>query len=257
VLTDVQRERYLRHILLREIGAQGQQKLLSSKVLIVGIGGIGAPVLQYLCSAGVGTIGVIDHDIVDLSNLQRQVIFAQNDIGRPKVLAAQEFCHRLNGEVSVISYNERLTDTNAVQLFTDYDLVIEGVDNFNTRFVINDAAIATATPFLSAAIGQFEGQLSLYAPHAGDWPCYRCFVPEAPPLDAQVNCLEEGVVGALTGVIGTLAAMEAIKALVLFGESLVGQLLIYRGLQGTMRRIKLPRDLRCESCAGIIRPVCG
>lgn len=245
-----QLERYARHILLREVGGQGQQKLLSSRLLVVGAGGLGAPLIQYLAAAGVGTIGVADHDTVALSNLQRQVIFRTDDVGRKKTAAARKFVAQLNPDIRIIEHDARMTADNADAIIADYDLVVEGVDNFETRYALNRACIAARKTLVSAAVGRFEGQLATFKPYVkpGILPCYRCLVLEEPPRDEQVNCAEEGVLGAVTGVMGTLAAMEALKELLDVGESLAGRLMLYDGLGGTMRTIALPADPACPEC---------
>lgn len=245
-----QLERYARHILLREVGGQGQQRLLSSRVLVVGAGGLGAPLIQYLAAAGVGTIGVADHDTVALSNLQRQVIFRTDDVGRKKTTAARKFVAQLNPDIRIIEHDARMTADNADAIIADYDLVVEGVDNFETRYALNRACIAARKTLVSAAVGRFEGQLATFKPYVkpGVLPCYRCLVPEEPPRDEQVNCAEEGVLGAVTGVMGTLAAMEVLKELLDVGESLAGRLMLYDGLGGTMRTIALPADPACPEC---------
>ncbi|MHA7870887.1 MAG: HesA/MoeB/ThiF family protein [Hyphococcus sp.] len=245
-----QRERYARHILLRDVGGQGQQTLLSSKVLIVGAGGLGAPLIEYLAAAGVGTIGVADDDAVALSNLQRQVIFHTDDIGRLKTTAARDFVARLNPGVAVIEHRARLTDENAAEIVAAYDLVVEGVDNFATRYALNRACLKAHTPLVSAAVGRFEGQLSTFKAYEspGALPCYRCLVPAEPPRDEQINCAEEGVLGAVTGVMGTLAAMEVLKELLGLGDSLAGRLLVYDGLASAFRTITLPADPNCPDC---------
>lgn len=245
-----QLERYARHILLREVGGQGQQKLLSSRVLVVGAGGLGAPLIQYLAAAGVGTIGVADDDTVALSNLQRQVIFRTDDVGRKKTTAARKFVAQLNPDIRIIEHDARMTADNADAIIADYDLVVEGVDNFETRYALNRACIAARKTLVSAAVGRFEGQLATFKSYAkpGILPCYRCLVLEEPPRDEQVNCAEEGVLGAVTGVMGTLAAMEALKELLDVGESLAGRLMLYDGLGGTMRTIALPADPACPEC---------
>jgi len=250
-MDQTQRERYARHILLKEVGGQGQQKLLSSRVLVVGAGGIGAPLIQYLVAAGVGTIGVADDDTVALSNLQRQVIHSTEDIGRSKTQSARAFAARLNPGIEIIEHPLRINDNNAAEVFADYDLVAEGVDNFETRYVLNRTAIAAKKPLVSAAVGRFDGQLSTFKPFEkpGVLPCYRCLVPEEPPRNQQVNCAEEGVLGAVTGVIGTLAAMEILKELLQVGTSLAGRLMLYDGLAGSFRTIALPADPACADCA--------
>jgi adenylyltransferase/sulfurtransferase len=248
------RERYLRHILLKEVGAQGQQKLLAARVLIVGAGGLGSPIIQYLAGAGVGLVGVADDDAVALSNLQRQTIFRDEDVGAPKVERVRAFIRALNPGVRVATHAEKLTDGNAAPIFAGYDIVIEGVDSFNGRFALNRAAIAARRPLVSAAIGRFEGQLSVFKPWAGaELSCYRCLVSEAPPQEEALNCAEEGVLGPLAGVIGSMAALEAIKEIVGIGESLAGRLAIYDGLSATMRTIRLPRDPACPDCGSIAR----
>ena len=252
-MTPDEKERYARHILLREVGGQGQQKLLSSRVLVVGAGGLGAPILQYLVAAGVGTIGIVDDDDVALSNLQRQVIFKTNDVGRRKTDAARDFAEALNPGVNIVTHECRIDEHNADDIITNYDLVVEGVDNFAARYVVNKACIAGRKPLVSAAIGRFEGQLATFKPFKapGVLPCYRCLVPEEPPRDAQVNCAEEGVLGAVAGVLGTLAAMEALKELLQIGESLAGRLILYDGLSGRFRTVSLPADPACKECANL------
>ena len=245
-----QRERYARHILLRDVGAQGQQKLLGSSVLVVGAGGLGAPIIQYLAAAGVGRIGVFDDDIVALSNLQRQVIFRTEDIGRPKVDAAADFAKRLNPDPIIDAQRRLVTDDNALDAIDSFDLIVEGVDNFATRFALNRACIKGRKPLISAAVGRFGGQIAVFKPFdaPGALPCYRCFVPEAPPQDSQFNCAEEGILGAVTGVVGALAAMETLKELLSIGDSLAGKILIYDGLSGGTRLVALRADPACEDC---------
>jgi len=245
-----QMERYARHILLREVGGQGQQKLLASRVLVVGAGGLGAPIIQYLAAAGVGTIGAADDDKVALSNLQRQVLFHTDDVGRSKTGAAKEFVAKLNPDIVITEHNLRITTDNAADIIKNYDLVVEGVDNFATRYALNSACIEAKKPLISAAIGRFEGQLSTFKPYAepGILPCYRCLVPEEPPRDQQINCAEEGVLGAVTGVMGTLAAMEVLKELLGVGDSLAGRLMIYDGLSAAFRTVTLPADPQCPDC---------
>ena len=253
MLSRKQTERYLRHVLLKEVGAQGQQKLLSSRVLVVGAGGLGAPILQYLAAAGVGTIGLCDDDAVSLSNLQRQVIYGQGDVGRPKLEAARDFVARLNSDVTLRLLG-KMDEGTAADAFADYDLVVEGVDRFAPRFVMNRAAIGTRTPLLSAAVGRFDGQVALFEPWAGArLPCYRCLVPEAPPPEAQARCEEEGILGAVTGVVGALAAMEALKYLLGVGSRLAGALLVFDGFEGGVRRVALSSDPACPDCSAIDR----
>lgn len=248
-MTPEQRERYARHILLREVGGQGQQKLMDARVLVIGAGGLGAPILQYLAAAGVGTLGISDDDAVSRSNLQRQTIFRTEDIGRAKTECAAEFINSLNPNVTIKTH-PRVSEENARDIASNYDLIVEGVDNFETRYVLNRTCISDRVPLVSAAVGRFEGQLSTFKPYEdpGVLPCYRCLVPEEPPRDAQVNCAEEGVLGAVTGVLGTLAAMEALKELLSIGEPLAGRLMIYDGLSGAFRTIRLPADPTCPDC---------
>jgi molybdopterin-synthase adenylyltransferase len=249
-----QRERYARHILLKEVGGQGQQKLLAARVLVVGAGGLGAPLIQYLSAAGVGTIGIADDDTVALSNLQRQVVFHTEDVGCAKISAAKKFVERLNPDVAIIEHAVRVTNANASELIADYDLVVEGVDNFETRYALNHASIALGKPLISAAVGRFEGQLATFKPfeNPGVLPCYRCLVPNEPPREGQINCAEEGILGALTGVMGTLAAMEVLKELLQIGESLAGRLMLYDGLGGTFRTVVLPADPQCRDCGTLL-----
>lgn len=250
------RERYLRHILLKEIGAQGQQKLLAARVLVVGAGGIGSPVIQYLAAAGVGRISIADDDRVALSNLQRQTIYRDADIGALKAECAVRFAGALNPSIAATAIVERLDGARANALFRDADLVVEGVDAIGARHALNDASIASRTPLVSAALGRFAAQVSLYKPWAGkDLPCYRCLVPETPPRDAVLTCAEEGVAGPLAGVAGSIAALEAIKELTGAGETLAGRLFIFDGLSLTARTVRLPRDPDCPSCGAIDRSV--
>lgn len=244
-----QRERYARHLLLREVGGQGQQKLLAARVLVVGAGGLGAPIIAYLAAAGVGVIGISDDDAVALSNLQRQILFRTEDIGAPKTAAATDAVKRLNPDIAITTH-PRITDDNAQQIVTGYDLVVEGVDNFAARYALNSACIVTKTPLVSAAVGRFDGQLSTFKPFKdpGALPCYRCLVPEEPPRDTQVNCAEEGILGAVTGVMGTLAAMEVLKEVLNVGDSLAGRLLLYDGLAASFRTVRLPADPKCPDC---------
>ena len=252
-LDDQQIERYARHIILKDIGGPGQAKLLQARVLVIGAGGLGAPLLMYLAAAGVGTLGVIDFDEVDLSNLQRQIIHDTENIGRAKTDSAAEAIKRLNPDVTVVQHNERLTAANALDLFAQYDLVADGSDTFETRFLVNDAAFFAKIPLVSAAVGQFDGQLATYKPHAlnedGDgYPCYRCVFPEAPLPGTVPTCAEAGVIGALTGVMGSLQALEVIKELTGAGETMAGRLMIYDGLAAQFRTIRTRKDPACALC---------
>jgi adenylyltransferase/sulfurtransferase len=254
MLTDDDRERYLRHILLKEIGAQGQLKLKRARILVVGAGGLGSPILFYLAAAGVGALGLADDDVVSLSNLQRQILYADEDVGAAKSERAAEALKRLNPEITVAPYRLRVTAENAPEILPAYDVIIEGVDSFEARYALNRACIALRRPLISAAVGRFEGRLSLFKPWAGaDLPCYRCFMPEPPPRDATVNCLEEGVLGPVAGVIGAMAALEAIKETTGAGDTLAGRLAIFDGLAAAMRIVALPRDPACPDCGSIQR----
>jgi len=248
------RERYLRHILLKEIGAQGQQKLLSARVLVVGAGGVGCPAIQYLAGAGVGALGIADDDDVSLSNLQRQTLYRDEDVGAPKADCAAAFARALNPTITVTPIKERLDAARARRIFPDFDLVVEGVDTIAARQILNEAAIASRTPLVSAALGQFMAQVSLFKPWAGPTlPCYRCLVPETPPRETILTCAEEGVVGPLAGIAGAIAALEAVKEIVGAGQTLAGRVLIFDGLSLTARTVSLPRDPECSACRSIVR----
>lgn len=246
--TNEQLERYSRHIILKEIGAKGQKKLLNAKALIIGAGGLGAPAAMYLAAAGVGTIGIVDADEVDLSNLQRQIIHATKDLGKPKVQSAKETMNDLNPDVTVNTYHTFVTSENIREIIRDYDFIIDGTDNFPAKFLINDACVMEKKPFSHAGIIRFKGQLMTYVP--GEGPCYRCVFRDPPPKDAVPTCKQAGVVGAMGGVIGSLQAMEAIKYIVGKGQLLTGYLLTYDALTMDFRKIKLPHNT--ENC-----PVCG
>ncbi|WP_370212811.1 ThiF family adenylyltransferase [Roseovarius sp.] len=247
--SEAELDRYARHIVLRELGGPGQKRLKSARVLVVGAGGLGAPVLTYLAAAGVGRIGVIDHDEVSNSNLQRQVIFRDADIGRPKVEAAAEAMRALNPYVEVRPYQRRLEEDFAADLFGDYDLILDGTDNFATRYMVNRAAVAAGKPLISGAIAQWEGQLSLFDPGAGG-PCYECIFPEAPAEGLAPSCAEAGVIGPLPGVIGAMMAGEAVKHITGAGTPLRGEMLIYDALYGESRKFSLSRRDDCPVCGG-------
>ena len=242
-------ERYARHIILREIGGPGQRRLGAAKVLVVGAGGLGSPALQYLAAAGVGTIGVIDDDVVEVTNLQRQVIHADERIGMPKVFSAEAAIRALNPHVEVRPYNRRLEPGIAEALFADYDLILDGTDGFETRYMVNAAAAATGRPLIAAALSQWEGQISVYAPGDGT-PCYRCIFPEAPAPGLAPSCAEAGVLGPLPGVLGAMMAVEAVKEITGAGESLRGRMLIYDALHGETRTILLKKRAGCPVCGG-------
>lgn len=239
--------RYARHILLAEVGGTGQAKLRAARVLIVGAGGLGSPLLLYLAAAGVGTIGLVDDDAVELSNLQRQVAYGTDDLGRAKVESAAAAARRINPLVEVRPVRARLGWDNVLELIRDYDMVCDGTDNFDTRFLLSDACVLAGKTLVSAAVLRFEGQLGVFKPHAGG-PCYRCLHPAPPPPGLVPSCGEAGVLGAVTGVMGTLQASEVLKEIIGIGETLAGRLLIWDALASRMRGIALPRDPQCPSC---------
>lgn len=246
-LSPAELDRYARHIVLRELGGAGQQRLKKARVLVVGAGGLGSPALLYLTAAGVGTIGVIDDDTVSHSNLQRQVLFRDADIGLPKVQAAQAALQALNPYVEIRPYQRRLTADIAQDLLADYDLVLDGSDTFATRDVVNRACVATKTPLISGAIAQWEGQVSLFAPSL-DAPCYACMFPAEPADGLAPSCAEAGVIGALPGIIGAMMATEAIKFISGAGTPLLGEMLIHDALYGESRKIKIERRADCAVC---------
>ena len=246
--TDEQLERYSRHIILKEVGVKGQKKLLNAKVLIIGAGGLGSPAALYLAAAGVGTIGIVDLDVVDLSNLQRQVIHTTDDLGVPKVESAAATMKAINPDVTVNTYEEFLDSSNILDIIKDYDFVLDGTDNFPAKFLINDACVQTKTPFCHAGIIRFKGQLMTWVPDAGV-PCYRCVFKNPPPKDAVPTCKQAGVIGAMAGVIGCLQAMEAVKYFTGAGELLTGYLLTYDALTNDFHKIKLPKDDDCAICS--------
>ena len=245
-MTDEQIERYSRHIILKEVGAKGQKKLLNGSVLIIGAGGLGAPAALYLAAAGVGHIGIVDADEVDLSNLQRQVIHATADIGKAKVKSAKESMEAINPDVKVSTYRMFVDSTNVRELIREYDFIIDGTDNFPAKFLINDACVLEKKPFSHAGIIRFQGQLMTYVP--GEGPCYRCVFRNPPPKDAVPTCKQAGVIGAMAGTIGTLQAMEAIKYLIGKGDLLTGKLLTYDALKMEFRKINLKKDCNCAVC---------
>lgn len=247
MLRDDQLERYARHIVLREIGGTGQVRLLAASVAVVGAGGIGSPLIQYLAAAGVGRLTLFDDDVVALSNLQRQTIFSTADLDRPKVAAAADAVARINPDVGITTVVSRLDAFNARDLLAGHDVVVDGCDNFATRLAVADAALALRIPLVSAAVGPFEGQLAVYRGWETDRPCYRCFVGADPGRD-EATCADQGVLGALTGVIGSLAALEAIRAIVPFGEESAGKLLLFDALSLRARTLRLPKDPGC-TCA--------
>jgi molybdopterin/thiamine biosynthesis adenylyltransferase/rhodanese-related sulfurtransferase len=246
-LTPEQRERYSRHLLIPEIGLEGQTKLLESKVLLLGAGGLGSPTALYLAAAGVGTLGVVDDDEVDLSNLQRQVIHTTDRIGVPKVDSAEQSITAINPDVKVVKYKTRLDASNIMEIIEGYDVIVDGVDNFPTRYLLNDATVRLGIPVVSASILGFDGQLSVFKPHDG--PCYRCLYPVPPPAELAPSCGANGVLGVLPGTMGLLQATEVVKLVTGAGEPLVGRLLLYEALGATFTELKVRRDPECPICS--------
>jgi molybdopterin/thiamine biosynthesis adenylyltransferase/rhodanese-related sulfurtransferase len=246
-LTAEQRERYSRHLLIPEVGIEGQQKLLEAKVLLLGAGGLGSPAALYLAAAGVGTIGVVDNDVVDLSNLQRQVAHTTERIGTPKVDSAEETMKAINPDVEVVKYPVRLDASNIMEIIEGYDVIVDGLDNFPTRYLLNDASVRLKIPVVSAAILGFDGQLSVFAPYEG--PCYRCLFREPPPAELAPSCGANGVLGVLPGTMGLLQATEAVKLVIGAGEPLIGRLLLYDALGATFQTVKVHRDPECPICS--------
>jgi molybdopterin/thiamine biosynthesis adenylyltransferase/rhodanese-related sulfurtransferase len=242
-----QRTRYSRHVLLPEIGLEGQLKLLDAKVLLLGAGGLGAPTALYLAAAGVGTLGIVDDDVVDLSNLQRQVIHTNDRIGVPKVDSAEQTINSLNPDVEVVKYQTRLDASNIMEIIEGYDVIVDGVDNFPTRYLLNDASVRLRIPVVSASILGFDGQLSVFSPYEG--PCYRCLYPTPPPAELAPSCGANGVLGVLPGTMGMLQATEVIKLITGAGEPLIGRLLLYDALAATFTELKVRRDPDCAICS--------
>jgi adenylyltransferase/sulfurtransferase len=247
-LSDEELDRYARHIVLREVGGPGQARLKAAKVLVVGAGGLGSPVLLYLAAAGVGTIGVADFDTVSLSNLQRQIAHRTADVGRAKTDSASDAARAINPHVSVRAHNEKLTAQNAPEIIGSYDIVADGSDNFETRFLINDACFFAKKTLVSAAVTEFDGQLATFKAHEKGCPCYRCIFPDAPPAGTAPSCSETGVLGAAAGVMGTLQALEVIKEITGIGESMAGKLLIYEALATRFRTVTVKPDPECRLC---------
>ena len=238
--------RYSRHFLLPEVGEDGQAKLLQAKVLMVGAGGLGSPAAYYLAAAGVGTLGIIDNDVVDISNLQRQILHANDRVGMPKVESAKKTLEALNPDVKVVPYQAKLTSENIMEIIKDYDFVVDGCDNFPTRYLVNDACALTKKPNVHGSIFQFEGQATVFYPGKG--PCYRCLYPEPPPAELAPSCAEAGVLGVLPGLIGVIEALEAIKLILGKGDSLIGRLLCFNTLTMEINTLKLRRDPNCPMC---------
>src|SRR5215475_1116308 len=245
-LTNEEIARYSRHLILPEVGMEGQRKLKAAKVLCVGTGGLGAPLALYLTAAGVGTIGLIDFDVVDESNLQRQIIHSQSTVGMLKVDSAEQMIKGLNKNTNVVKHNTMLTSANALEIFKDYDVIADGTDNFQTRYLVNDACVLTGKPNAYGSIFRFEGQASVFA--TKDGPCYRCLYPEPPPPGLVPSCAEGGVLGVLPGIIGVIQATEAIKLILGVGEPLIGRFLIFDALRMKFRELKLRKDPDCPVC---------
>jgi sulfur-carrier protein adenylyltransferase/sulfurtransferase len=238
--------RYSRHFLLPEVGEDGQAKLLQAKILMIGAGGLGSPAAYYLAAAGVGTLGIIDNDVVDVSNLQRQILHANDRVGMSKVESAKKTLEALNPDVKVIPYQAKLTSENIMEIIKDYDFVVDGCDNFPTRYLVNDACVLTNKPNVHGSIFQFEGQATVFYPRKG--PCYRCLYPEPPPAELAPSCAEAGVLGVLPGLIGVIEALEAIKLILGKGDSLIGRLLCFNTLTMEINTLKLRRDANCPMC---------
>mgnify|MGYP001311292916 FL=1 len=244
--TDEQIERYSRHIILPEVGGSGQQKMLEARVLLLGAGGLGSPAAYYLAAAGIGNLGIVDFDQVDLSNLQRQIIHSTERIGMLKTESAKKTIQALNPDVNVTLYNEKMDSSNIMSLIKDYDYVVDGSDNFPTRYLVNDACVMKNKTLIHGSIYRFEGQVTVFKP--GDGPCYRCLYPEPPPPGMVPNCQEGGVLGVLAGVIGNLQVVEVLKLILGIGKPLIGKLLIYDALNTEFRNLRLRRDANCPIC---------
>jgi len=244
--TDEQIERYSRHIILPEVGGSGQQKMLEARVLLLGAGGLGSPAAYYLAAAGIGNLGIVDFDQVDLSNLQRQIIHSTERIGMLKTESAKKTIQALNPDVNVTLYNEKMDSSNIMSLIKEYDYVVDGSDNFPTRYLVNDACVMKNKTLIHGSIYRFEGQVTVFKP--GDGPCYRCLYPEPPPPGMVPNCQEGGVLGVLAGVIGNLQVVEVLKLILGIGKPLVGKLLIYDALNTEFRNLRLRRDVNCPIC---------
>jgi molybdopterin/thiamine biosynthesis adenylyltransferase/rhodanese-related sulfurtransferase len=238
--------RYSRHLIIPDVGKTGQRRLKNARVLVVGAGGLGSPALLYLAAAGVGTLGIVDFDVVDESNLQRQVIHGQSDVGRPKAVSAMESINEINPLVNVVLHQERLDSDNAMQIFADYDLIVDGTDNFATRYLVNDACVLLGKPYVWGSIYRFDGQASVFWAEHG--PCYRCLYPEPPPPGMVPSCAEGGVLGVLCATIGSIQVNEAIKVITGIGEPMVGRLMVYDALDMTFRSVKVRKDPECPVC---------
>jgi adenylyltransferase/sulfurtransferase len=246
VFTEEQVRRYSRHLLLPNVGPLGQKKLLNSRVLLLGAGGLGSPAGLYLAAAGVGTIGIVDFDTVDMSNLQRQILHRQETVGLPKTESARRTINSLNPDVKVIEHRDRLYSDNVFEIFENYDIIVDGTDNFQTRYLTNDAAVMTDKTVVHGSIFQFDGQVTVFKPKAG--PCYRCLFPSPPPPGAVPNCAEAGVFGVLPGIVGSIQAVEVLKLILGEGEPLIGRLLIFDALAMEFSEVKIRRDPNCPVC---------
>ncbi len=246
VLTEEQIRRYSRHIILPQVGGVGQRKLLSARVLLLGAGGLGSPAALYLAAAGVGTLGIVDFDVVDLSNLQRQILHGVEDVGRPKVESAAETIRSINPDVTVVPYQTQLTSANAFEILRDWDIIVDGTDNFPTRYLVNDAAVMQGKTVVHGSIFQFDGQATVFKPKEG--PCYRCLFPAPPPPGAVPSCAEGGVFGVLPGIIGCIQAIETIKLILGIGQPLIGRLLIFDALAMEFNEVRIKRDPNCPVC---------
>jgi molybdopterin/thiamine biosynthesis adenylyltransferase/rhodanese-related sulfurtransferase len=253
VLTPEQRNRYHRHVLLPEVGEEGQQKLLESKVLLLGAGGLGSPAALYLAAAGVGTLGIVDMDVVDASNLQRQILHNVDRIGERKVDSAKKTLTALNPDVDVVTYDVRLGADNVADIIDGYDVVVDGADNFPVRYLLNDASLLKRIPVVHGSIFRFEGQVTVFDPYNG--PCYRCLLPEPPPPELAPSCAEAGVLGVLPGIVGSIQALEAIKLILDLGDPLIGRLLAYDALEESFRSFKVRRDPQCPTCGPDAPPI--
>ncbi len=245
--TEQQIQRYSRHIILQDVGGKGQQKLANAKVLLIGAGGLGSPAALYLAAAGIGTIGLVDGDVVDLSNLQRQILHSTATLGQPKVDSGKKTLAAINPEITIKAHHMNVGADNILGLISDYEMVLDGSDNFTTRFLVNDACFFAKKTLISASMFRFEGQLTTIKPHAG-YPCYRCLYPEPPPAGLVPNCQEAGVLGVLAGTMGILQASEAIKEILGIGETLADRLLIYDALEMKFRKVGRPKDPACRLC---------
>ncbi|HZP29230.1 MAG TPA: molybdopterin-synthase adenylyltransferase MoeB [Acidimicrobiia bacterium] len=253
VLTPDQRNRYHRHTLLPEVGEAGQQKLLESKVLLLGAGGLGSPAALYLAAAGVGTLGMVDMDVVDASNLQRQILHNMDRIGERKVDSAKKTLTQLNPDVDVVTYDVRFGADNVLDIIDGYDVIVDGTDNFPTRYLLNDASLLKRIPVVHGSIFRFEGQVTVFKPYDG--PCYRCLLPEPPPPELAPSCAEAGVLGVLPGIVGSIQALEAIKLVLDLGDPLIGRLLAYDALEESFRTFKVRRDPKCPTCGPDAPPI--